>query len=583
LRACTWETKALQPEGNHSLDSTLSVMADARLAWTRTWYERGYYGGDTFGRAMARGVESNPDGRIYFWYRDQLSTLTLGEIDERGRQVAGALYARGLRAGDVTVLQIPNSPEYAVMWYAGCLLGLILVPVVTIYGATELGQIVRDSRAKALVVPDRWGKIDFLRRLADIGPSEHLEHVVVIGTGAPAGAIGWADLTEGDAAPFPPEDRAADDISVLLYTSGTTAEPKGVAHSHNSLLAELRLTDQFVRHADEVFFNPSPSGHVTGILQITRPMVLGSRQTVFMDRWDAETAVALINEFGATCAGTTPFFLSTALDVADRDGAAIRTMRKWMVGGAGVPPSLVERADAVGIRTWRAFGSTEHPTITTGRPDDELSERAMTDGTAVPGTIVRIVDEEGVLLGPGREGEVEAAGPDQMLCYLDPANQTESFSSDGFFRTGDVGVLDAGGYLRITDRKKDIIIRGGENLSSREIENVLSRHPAVAEAAAVSMPDLRYGEKVCAFVVLRDRGSLTLEEVVHHFDHAGVARQKTPEQLEIVTDLPRTPSGKIRKADLRARLQAEGTSRLTGIRPRPVARDEEQKCGSEPH
>jgi acyl-CoA synthetase (AMP-forming)/AMP-acid ligase II len=562
---------------------TLSVAEDARLAWTRTWYERGYYGSDTFARAMARGVESNPEGRIHFWCRDQISTLALSEIDERGRHVAGALYARGLRAGDVTVLQIPNSPEYAVMWYAGCLLGLILVPVVTIYGATELGHIVRDSGARALVVPDRWGKTDFVRRLADIGPSEDLEHIVVIGNDAPPGAISWAELTAGDAAPFPPEERSADDISVLLYTSGTTAEPKGVAHSHNSLLAELRLTDQFVRHEDEVFFNPSPSGHVTGILQITRPMVLGSRQTVFMDRWDAETAVALIGEFGATCAGTTPFFLGTALDAAERDGVAIRTMSKWMVGGAGVPPSLVERADAFGIRTWRAFGSTEHPTITTGRPDDDIAKRALTDGRPTPGTIVRIVGEDGALVGPGREGEVEAAGPDQMLRYLHTANQVESYSSGGFFRTGDVGVLDADGYLMITDRKKDIIIRGGENLSSREIEDVLSRHPAVAEVAAVSMPDLRYGEKVCAFVVLRGRGSLTIEEVVGHFDHAGVARHKAPERLEVVNDLPRTPSGKIRKADLRARLQAGGTGGLTGARTEPMSRDEERNCGSEPH
>jgi acyl-CoA synthetase (AMP-forming)/AMP-acid ligase II len=225
-----------------------------------------------------------------------------------------------------------------------------------------------------------------------------------------------------------------------------------------------------------------------------------------------------------------------------------------MTGAANVSPSLIERADAVGIRAYRCYGSSEHPTISSGEPDDSLDKRATTDGRVTAGNEWRLVDDDDRDVPTGVDGEIVVRGPEQFLGYLDPALNDGLYLEDGWLRTGDVGRVDADGFLTITDRKKDIIIRGGENIASKEVEDVMLTHPAVADVAAVGVPDERYGERVCAFVVLRTGHSLTLPDVRQHFSEAGLARQKTPERLEIVDALPRTAAGKIQKFALRDRL-----------------------------
>jgi non-ribosomal peptide synthetase component E (peptide arylation enzyme) len=240
--------------------------------------------------------------------------------------------------------------------------------------------------------------------------------------------------------------------------------------------------------------------------------------------------------------------LINAPEFADYDTSSLQL---FGLGGAGVPPSVVQQLHALGWGSSRSYGCTEHPSITMGALDDPPEKCAFTDGRPQRDVEVRLVDDDGNDVRPGSEGEVVSRGPDQFLGYMDPAMDAEAFDDDGWFHTGDIGRFDDDGYLVITDRKKDIIIRGGENISAREVEEILATHPKVQESAVTAIADPRYGERVCAFVITRDAQTLTLDEVLAHFKAEGVAKQKTPERLELVTEFPRTLSGKIQKYVLR--------------------------------
>jgi cyclohexanecarboxylate-CoA ligase len=245
------------------------------------------------------------------------------------------------------------------------------------------------------------------------------------------------------------------------------------------------------------------------------------------------------------------------LDEARSAGRDISSLTRYLTGAASVPPSLMHRAQGLGIVSWRTYGSTEHPVLSSGTPDDPEAKRHGTDGRVTDGNEVRLVDDEGVDVSPGAEGEIVARGPRQFAGYRDAALDAEAFLPGGWFRTGDIGRFDADGYLIITDRKKDIIIRGGENIASREVEDLLVLHAGIAEAAVCAAPDPLLGELVCAFVVPRPGARIDLDVVRRHFAGLGVARHKTPERVEAVIDLPRTATGKVKKTELRALLRTE--------------------------
>ena len=276
-----------------------------------------------------------------------------------------------------------------------------------------------------------------------------------------------------------------------------------------------------------------------------------------MDTWDPADAALLIEEHGLNSTSGAPVFLSTLLDAAERDGRDLSSIASYMTGAAAVPPALVERADRASVPSYRCYGSSEHPTITSSLPTDPLDKRAGSDGRLLPDVEIRLVDDEGKDVAAGQPGEVATRGPELFVGYSDDALNVASFLPGGWFLTGDIGVLDVDGYLTITDRKKDVIIRGGENIASKEVEDVLSRHSSVEDVAVVAEPDERYGERVCAFVTLREGAALSLDEVRGHFEAVGVARQKTPERLEVVEEFQRTAAGKIKKFALRDQLRAE--------------------------
>jgi acyl-CoA synthetase (AMP-forming)/AMP-acid ligase II len=526
----------------------------ARRQLSERWRNEGWFSGTTVATAMDAGVRAHPEAALVFGSRTRPATLTTAEVQSCGVRLAAALVARGCRPGDVVVMQLPNWAEWAVGWYAAMYAGLIVAPVLHIFGPAELGYVMRNSQAKVLVTPDSWRSYDYLDRISQLGDCPALDLVVTVGERTVPGGVLWDDLVSEPTPRVPAAVRAPDDPCLLLYTSGTTAAPKGVIHTHDSLLAEIHtMQDEWPREGNGSFLSGGPAGHITGALNATRPFLTGGT-VVAMDAWYAEDAVDLALRHDVTQSVGAPVFLNTMLDVAESRGVTL-PLREFMLGAASVPPSAVSRADAAGISGFRCYGSTEHPTISTAHPADPFEVRAYTDGGIIAGSHVRIVDDQDRELPRGEDGDILSIGPDQFSGYLDEALNADSFTDDGWFRTGDIGNLDASGNLTITDRRKDIIIRGGENLSSKEIEDALARHPNVLEAAVVAKPDLRLGETACAFVVLRPNTTLDLGSLKAWFGELGLARQKTPEWLEIVADLPRTPSGKVRKVELRDRLR----------------------------
>ena len=534
-------------------------QTSARLELAKRWRAEGWHGDQTLIEAMEAGVDAHPEALLVFGSRTRPAVLTIEQVQREGRRLAAALIGRGFVPGDVVVMQLPNCAEWAVGWYAAAHAGLVVAPVVHIYGPSELGYIMRDSGAKALITPDAWRSYDYLERIAQLGECPDLELVVTVGEKTTPDGVLWQDLiaeadgaAAGGVAAHAGVD--ADDACLLLYTSGTTADPKGVVHTHNTLLAELEtMHRELRRELDGVFLNPGPAGHVTGALTMTRPFLYGTN-AVSMDAWHPEDAVDLVLEHQVTQSVGAPVFINTMLDVAEARGIEL-PLRDFMLGAASVPPSSVARADAAGIKGYRCYGSTEHPTISTGHPSDDVEVRVHTDGSIITGTELRVLDEDGADCPTGVDGDLVVIGPDQFIGYLDDTLNADAFTDDGWFRTGDIGHLDERGNLTITDRRKDVIIRGGENLSSKEIEDALNRHPDVAEAAVVSAPDKRLGEIACAFVILRPGAGLDLPAVADWFAAQGLAKQKTPERLEFVDDFPRTPSGKIRKVELRQQLR----------------------------
>jgi acyl-CoA synthetase len=522
-------------------------LGPARARLYERWWREGWYRDETLAQALDRAARAAPDTPYWFHTESGLRQSTTAEIVGQGQRLAAAFAAIGIGRGDVVAFQLPTSFDTALLYVAALHAGAALLPIVHIYGPAETGFILRKARARALVIPDQWRNIDYLERLTALGPTPDLEHVIIVGERAVRGARLYSEFQQLAGAPPPLASHSADDAALLLFTSGTTGEPKGVRQSHDTITCEWS-TPMF--HRKGPFLNPTPAGHIQGFNFLMRPM-FWNVPMVMMERWDADNAAALVQKLRIEQSGGPPFFLMSILEAAQRGGHDISSLQSFGLGGAAVTPEHVYMAARHGITSGRAYGSTEHSTVSNYRPDDPLEVRATTDGRLFPGTAVRIVDEEGREVPAGQEGEILLQGPEQFVGYLDPQHDAEVFTADGWFRSGDIGRLDGRGYLTITDRKKDLIIRGGENISSVEVEGILLRHPAVLEVAVVGMQDMKYGERVCACVVTKPGASLTLEAVMTHFAAAGCAKQKTPEKLVILTDLPRTPSGKVRKAELR--------------------------------
>jgi cyclohexanecarboxylate-CoA ligase len=466
-------------------------------------------------------------------------------------RAAGMLARLGVRRGDVVSFQLPNWLEAALVHYATVRLGAISNPIIPIYRAREVEFVVRQARSRVLVVPDVFRRFDYRAMVDEFrGRASDLEHVLVVGEPVGPDMLSFADeLDRGG--PLPDVPRSSSDPALVLYTSGTEANPKGVLHSHDTLVYECRsIIGLYELAAADRVFMPSPVTHITGLLYgLLLPFMLGT-SVVLQDTWDAAVALGLIErERCSFSVGATPFLhgLVNAPELADHD---ISSLSVFGCGGADVPPALIRRAhDELGITASRLYGSTECPTVTGTPLRAPLDQHADTDGRAIGESELRVVDEDGRELSPGVRGELQVRGPDLCLGYLDASLNERAFTDDGWFRTGDLAIADANGSVRIAGRSKDIIVRGGENLSAKEIEDLLFEHPAVEEIAVVGFPDPVLGERACAFVVTS--AELTLDDLVSFLRERRVANQKLPERLRIVSALPKTASGKVQKFRLR--------------------------------
>jgi cyclohexanecarboxylate-CoA ligase len=488
---------------------------------------------------------------------DGATRLVFAELAARARRVASGLAALGVRAGDVVSVQLPNWHETLTAYHAIARLGAVVNPILPIHRERELGFILREAGTRVLLVPGRYRDCDhrtLVRRITPDAPA--LEHVVVVRDDADAGQHAWDALAASSGAP-PAPPRDAEAIVLLLYTSGSTAAPKGVLHSHETLLAEGRsLGPAHGIGGADVTLMPSPLAHVSGIAHaFLVPCVLGAG-AVLMERWDPTAALALIAAEGVTYMVGAPTFLRDLAQHPELARYDLTRFRLFSCGGADVDPTLVREAAArLGCVAKRAYGSSEFPTVTTTGPDDPPARRIDSDGRPIGAAEIRVVDDDGTDVAAGQEGEILARGPDCFLGYRDAALVADAFTPDGWFRTGDLGIVDEAGFLRISGRKKDIIIRKGENISAREIEDALASHPAVAEVAVVGLPDPAAGEIACAVLRLRPgAASPTLADLTAHLLAQGLSKRKLPERLTVVDDFPRAPSGKIVKRTLRDRL-----------------------------
>jgi acyl-CoA synthetase (AMP-forming)/AMP-acid ligase II len=476
-------------------------------------------------------------------------TMTRGEMLDTARRLGGALLARGLVPGAAIAFQLPNWWEACAINLAASLFGFRLVPLLTIYRASELGFILPACGIEAIFVPEQYRGIDYPALVA--GLDYRPPHVFTL-RGDPSAPGAFDRLIQS--APVEAAPASADDIKMILFTSGSTGRPKGVMHSHGAIDALIRRTADFWETGkDDRLYVPSPIGHIGGsIYAFEFPWITGCT-AVLEEAWDPDRAVSAIDRHGATfMAGATPF-LSGLIAAAARAGSSLPTLRRFVCGGASVPPELVRQGIGrfPNATVSRAYGSTEVPLVCPGvRNRNEAAERADTDGECT--AELRILSENGQPVAQGEAGEIAVRGPQMLLGYLDPADDQDGFTPDGFFRMGDLGRLVSGSFLEITGRKKDIIIRKGENISPLEIENALARHASVRQSAVVGVTDAARGEMVVAFVLPAEGKDFSFADMTAHLDGLGLARQKFPERLHVVSSLPVNSVGKIQKSELKA-------------------------------
>jgi len=532
----------------------ITLPERARNPRRDVWRSSGLWRDDLIDQHVADAARRRPDAVAVV---DGSHSLTYAELDRSVDAVAAGLARLDVAAGEVVSWQLPNWHEAVILHHAVLRIGAVSNPIVPIYRSHEVGFILAEARSRVVVVPQVFRGFQHEAMIEELRPVlPALEHVVTVRSDDDPW-LPFDGLLATDPGTVPARPRTSDDPVLLLFTSGTTATPKGVLHTHATLDYENRsIVDVYGLTAADVVFMPSPVTHVTGLLYgLQLPAMLGTG-VVLQDVWDPTAALGLIEQ--NRCAFTvaaTPFLhgLVHHPALADHD---VSSLRVFACGGADVPPALIRAAgERLGCAATRVYGSTEFPTLSTCPPGAAEDRRAETDGSAIGAAEFRIVDETGRDVAVGAVGELHVRGPELFARYLRDADDESSRTPDGWFDTGDLAVADVTGHLTIRGRKKDIVVRGGENISVTEVESLLFEHPDVRDVAIVAMPDPVMVERACAFVVPQQGAEVTLAGLASFLTGRGVATQKLPERLEIVADLPRTQSGKVQKFRLRERIR----------------------------
>jgi len=498
--------------------------------------------GKTLWQLICERADLTPDKRMAIDERDR--TMTFGEYRAWSERVAAGLAARGVGIGSNVSWVLPSRFEAMVLAAALSRLGAVQNPILPIYRTREVGFIARQSKCSTIVVPGTFRGFDYVPMVTEA--TSGLEVDIVVAD---------PDLPEGDPATLSEYVPGFDEPRWLFYSSGTTADPKGAKHSDHSLSASnegMQWSMEVV--PDDKAAVVFPITHVGGVLWLFNAMQTGVELLV-VETFNPTETPRWLGEHGVTCAGAgTVFWLAylNAQRALPPGEQLMPDVRIFNGGGAPKPKSLhADMMAAFGAPLIGGWGMTESPINTMVHVDDPDIKKAETDGRAAPDVQIRII-LDGRECGPNEEGELRLKGPQVCSGYLDATLDADAFDEDGWFRTGDLGVRDEGGWVSITGRLKDIIIRKGENISAKEIEDLLHTHPAIADAAVIGLPDDSSGERACAVMVLRENQTLTLAEMVAFLKERHLPMYKIPEQLEIVSALPRNPTGKVLKKDLRA-------------------------------
>ncbi|EPD1608494.1 medium-chain fatty-acid--CoA ligase [Escherichia coli] len=484
------------------------------------------------------------------------ASYTYSALDHAASCLANWMLAKGIESGDRIAFQLPGWCEFTVIYLACLKIGAVSVPLLPSWREAELVWVLNKCQAKMFFAPTLFKQtrpVDLILPLQNQLPQ--LQQIVGVDKLAPAtSSLSLSQIIADNTSLTTAITTHGDELAAVLFTSGTEGLPKGVMLTHNNILASeraycarLNLTWQ------DVFMMPAPLGHATGFLHgVTAPFLIGAR-SVLLDIFTPDACLALLEQQRCTCMlGATPFVYDL-LNVLEKQPADLSALRFFLCGGTTIPKKVARECQQRGIKLLSVYGSTESSPHAVVNLDDPLSRFMHTDGYAAAGVEIKVVDDARKTLPPGCEGEEASRGPNVFMGYFDePELTARALDEEGWYYSGDLCRMDEAGYIKITGRKKDIIVRGGENISSREVEDILLQHPKIHDACVVAMSDERLGERSCAYVVLKaPHHSLSLEEVVAFFSRKRVAKYKYPEHIVVIEKLPRTTSGKIEKFLLR--------------------------------
>jgi len=492
----------------------------------------------------------------------EVRRFTYREMETLADRIAIGLSRLGVGRNDVVAMQLPNWWHFTLLYLACSRIGAVLNPLMPIFRERELLFMLKHSEAKVLVVPKRFRNFDHEAMARGLQPNlPSLTRIIVVDGGGPDDFDALLTRPEWEKQADPQviltQDRPTpDDITQLIYTSGTTGEPKGVMHSANTLMSNIFAYAERLRLGkQDVVLMASPMAHQTGFMYGLMMPIMLRASAVLLDIWDAAKAADLVRQERVSFTMASTPFLTDLTRVVSETGSGVPTLKTFLCAGAPIPGLLVEQARGVlGAKIVSAWGMTENGAVTLIKLEDDDLLAFTTDGCALPGVEVKVVDDDGKALPSGKIGRLLVRSCSNFGGYL-KRPQWNGTDPDGWFDTGDLARMDANGYIRISGRSKDVIIRGGENIPVVEVEALLYKHPAVAQVAIVAYPDHRLGERACAIVVPKAGQTLDFAQMTAFLKSEKLAIQYIPERLIVRDVLPATPSGKIQKFRLRDMLQ----------------------------
>lgn len=544
----------------------LSVTLNEDLR--KKYRDEGFWGDATLLDFWKMSVKAFPDKTAVV--DNYGKRYTFRQLDEASDRLAGYLVREaGVEPGDIISVQIPNWSEFTLAYIAILKAGCVINPLMPKFRESELLYRMEKCKSKVMFAPSYFHSFDHVQMIRELLPQlPHLNKVIFVdkGTGHDVGEFEDLDKILAESAPletYVPAD--ADDVAIILFTSGTEGRGKGVMLTHNNMAANMKgyIAMTQLTYTDSMLM-PVPVAHATGLMYgITVPFMVGYK-SVLLEKFDAEESLKLIEREKCTAIEGPTVIAVDILHFVDTIPGKydISSLRYFYCGGAPIPRTIVEKGLRLGIHILGIYGATESAPHCVVAPFHPIAKVLTTDGLPVPGMEVKIVDDDGNEVPVGASGEEWSRGPNVFVGYLDDPEMTEAAFHDGWYKSGDLCHKDEDGYIRITGRKKDIIIRGGENISSTEVEGILLLHPNVKEVAVVSYPDDRLGEKACAYITLHDPSqTFDLAVLREHMASHGVSKYKWPERIELIDEIPKNPSGKVLKyqlrIDIRAKLAAE--------------------------